>query len=195
MSPVCTSQIFRNSFVVQCAQFIAPKSLTLNLAQLIAGSSVPKDTKALGVFVVTIHHAVGLQAQDRSLNPLALTSASKRENMRSADPYIVLAYAKFGKPLYTTRIVEGDLNPVWEETTVLLLTEDEVKGEEDLAVMLWDSDKRSADDLVGRVTVPVVDIMKEVSGVSLGCDWMCGMDERMLIVRLSPVRCTRERTR
>ncbi len=73
----------------------------------------------------------------------------------------MLAYAKFGKPLYTTRIVEGDLNPVWEETAVLLVTEDEVKGDEDLGVMLWDSDKRSADDLVGRVTVPVVELMKD----------------------------------
>jgi Ca2+-dependent lipid-binding protein len=81
--------------------------------------------------------------------------------MRSADPYIVLAYSKFGKPLYTTRIVESDLNPVWEETAVLLVTEDEVKGDEDLGVMLWDSDKRTADDLVGRVTIPVVDLMKE----------------------------------
>ncbi|KAI0826298.1 hypothetical protein BC629DRAFT_1605012 [Irpex lacteus] len=143
------------------AQYIAPKSLTLNLAQLLAGANAPKDTKAIGVLVITVHHAVGLAPQDRNYNPLALTSSSKRENVRSADPYIVLAYAKFGKPLYTTRIVEGDLNPVWEETAVLLVTEDEVKGDEDLGVMLWDSDKRSADDLVGRVTVPVVELMKD----------------------------------
>lgn len=121
------------------------------------------DTKALGVLVITIHHAVDLQPQDRSYNPLALGSSAKRENMRTSDPYVVLAYAKFGKPLYTTRIVEGDLNPVWEETAVLLVTEDEVKGEEELGVMLWDSDKRSADDLVGRATIPVTELMKEVS--------------------------------
>lgn len=144
-----------------CAQYIAPKSLTINLAQMLAGANAPRDTRALGVLVVTVHHAEGLAPQDRNYNPLALTSSTKREGMRSADPYIVLAYSKFGKPLYTTRIVEGDLNPVWEETAVLLVTEDEVKGDEDLGVMLWDSDKRSADDLVGRVNIPVVDLMKE----------------------------------
>lgn len=133
---------------VQCAQFIAPKSLTLNLAQLLAGDGVKKDTNALGVFVITIHHAVGLAAQDSN---------------GKSDPYIVLAYAKFGKPLYSTRIIQGDLNPVWEETAVLLVTEDEVKGEEDLSAMLWDSDKRTADDLVGRVNIPVTELMKEVS--------------------------------
>ena len=114
---------------------------------MIAGDGVKKDTKALGVFVITIHHAVGLAAQDSN---------------GSSDPYIVLAYAKFGKPLYSTRIIRGDLNPVWEETAVLLLTDDEVKGEENLSAMLWDWDKRSADDLVGRVTIPVVELMKEV---------------------------------
>ena len=114
---------------------------------MLAGDGVKKDTKALGVFVVTIHHAVGLKAQDSN---------------GKSDPYIVLAYAKFGKPLYSTRIIRGDLNPVWEETAVLLLTDDEVKGEENLSAMLWDWDKRSADDLVGRVTIPVVELMKEV---------------------------------
>lgn len=126
---------------------------------MLVGDGVSKDTKALGVFVVTIHHAVGLDAQDSN---------------GKSDPYIVLAYAKFGKPLYSTRIIQGDLNPVWEETAMLLLTEEEVKGEENLSVMLWDSDKRSADDLVGRVTVPVVELMKEVRRVA-GCGLgVCG---------------------
>jgi Ca2+-dependent lipid-binding protein len=140
----CSTNISRIS---QCAQFIAPKSLTINLAQMLAGDGIQKDTKAMGVFVVTIHHALDLQAQDRD---------------GKSDPYVVLAYAKFGKPLYSTRVIQGDLNPVWEETAMLLLTEDEIKGEEDLSVMLWDSDKRTADDLVGRVTIPVVELMKNV---------------------------------
>lgn len=135
----------------QCAQFVAPKSLTLNLAQLLAGDGIKKDTKALGVLIITIHHAHGLSAQDRS---------------GSSDPYIVLAFAKFGKPLYSTRIIQGDLNPVWEETAFLLVSDDEVKGEEDVSAMLWDSDKRTADDLVGRVTIPLAELMREVSSKS-----------------------------
>lgn len=121
--------------------------MTINLAQMLAGSGVAKDTKALGVLVVTIHHAIGLSAQDRN---------------GKSDPYIVLAYAKFGKPLYSTRIITGDLNPVWEETAFLLVTEDEVKGEEELSAMLWDSDKRTADDLVGRVNIPVTELIRQV---------------------------------
>ncbi|GJE96327.1 C2 domain-containing protein [Phanerochaete sordida] len=145
-----------------CAQFIAPKSLTINLAQMLAGDGVKKDTKALGVFVITIHHAVGLDAQDTN---------------GKSDPYIVLAYAKFGKPLYSTRIIQGDLNPVWEETAVLLLTDEEVKGEENLTAMLWDSDKRSADDLVGRVTIPVVELMKEPGKMHARTDKLHGFED------------------
>lgn len=54
-----------------------------------------------------------------------------------------MSQAKFGKPLYSTRIIMGDLNPVFEETCALLLTADEVKAEEALSLMLWDSDSES----------------------------------------------------
>ncbi|KAH8101901.1 hypothetical protein BXZ70DRAFT_932402 [Cristinia sonorae] len=145
-----------------CAQYVAPKSLTLNLAQLLAGSGVKKDTAALGVLVITIHHAEGLSAQDRN---------------GQSDPYIVLAYAKFGKPLYSTRIIEGDRNPVWEETAVLLVTDDEVKGEEDVSAMLWDSDKRTADDLVGRVTIPLKELMKQPGKMFSRVDKLTGFED------------------
>jgi hypothetical protein len=84
------------------------------------------DTRAVGVFIVTIHYGENLSAQDRG---------------GTSDPYIVLAYAKFGKPLYSTRIILEDVNPVFEETCAVLLTQDEVKSEEALSLMLWDSDR------------------------------------------------------
>ena len=111
------------------AELAVPKSMTLNLQELLSGAAVG-DTRAIGVFIITIHHCVGLSAQDSN---------------GKSDPYVVLAYAKFGKPLYSTRIIMGDLNPVYEETAVLLVTMDEVKAKEDLAAMLWDSDKMSAE--------------------------------------------------
>merc|ERR1712093_829861 len=100
------------------------------MAQMLSGGGIKKDTKALGVLAITVHHAVDLSAQD---------SGGK------SDPYIVLAYAKFGKPLYSSRIILGDLNPVWEETAVLLVSADEVKAKESLSIQLWDNDKMSAD--------------------------------------------------
>ncbi|EKM49430.1 uncharacterized protein PHACADRAFT_201690 [Phanerochaete carnosa HHB-10118-sp] len=91
-----------------CVRYIAPKSLTINFAQMLTGDD----------------------------------DSNGKSNL-----YIVLAYAKFGKPLHATHIIQSDLNPV--------------KGEENLSVMLWDSDKHSADNLIGRVTVLVVKLMKD----------------------------------
>ncbi|TFK47021.1 hypothetical protein OE88DRAFT_1666844 [Heliocybe sulcata] len=145
-----------------CAEFVAPKSMTINLAQMLMGDGIKKDTKALGVLVVTIHHAEDISAQDS--NGLS-------------DPYIVLAYAKFGKPLYSTRIILGDLNPVWEETAFLLVTDDEVKGEESVSATLWDSDKRSADDLVGRVNIPLVELMKNPGKMHSRVDKLQGFED------------------
>ncbi|WWC90217.1 uncharacterized protein L201_005150 [Kwoniella dendrophila CBS 6074] len=143
------------------AELAVPKSMTLNIQELLSGAAVG-DTRAIGVFLITIHHCEGLSAQDKN---------------GSSDPYVVLAYAKFGKPLYSTRIIMEDLNPVFEETAVLLLTMDEVKAKEDLAVMLWDSDKMSADDLVGRVQVPVEELMLEPNTMKRREDKLMGFED------------------
>lgn len=58
--------------------------MTLNIAQMLMGDGVKRDTNALGVLMITIHHAEGLSAQDDN---------------GFSDPYVVLAYAKFGKPV------------------------------------------------------------------------------------------------
>ena len=111
------------------AELSVPKSMTLNIQEMLSGAAVG-DTRAIGVFLITIHYCEGLSAQD---------------NNGSSDPYVVLAYAKSGKPLYSTRIILSDLNPVFEETAFLLLTMDEIKAKEHLSAMLWDSDKLSAE--------------------------------------------------
>ncbi|KZV88102.1 hypothetical protein EXIGLDRAFT_839449 [Exidia glandulosa HHB12029] len=138
------SKFVKMAIAAGTAELVAPKSMTLNIQEMLS-AAVVGDTNALGVFVIRIHHAKDLQAKDRN---------------GFSDPYIVLAYAKFGKPLYSTRIILEDLNPVFEETAMMILTRNEVQADEDLSAMLWDSDKRSADDLLGRVQIPVKELMK-----------------------------------
>ena len=62
------------------AELSVPKSMTLNLQEMLSGAAVG-DTRAIGVFIITIHHCEDLSAQD---------------NNGKSDPYVVLAYAKFG---------------------------------------------------------------------------------------------------
>ncbi|GAA5990859.1 hypothetical protein JCM10908_000050 [Rhodotorula pacifica] len=156
------SGFVQSSIAAATSIYCAPKSMTMNIAQLLAGDGIKRDTDALGVFMITIHHAQGLSAQD--------------DNGRS-DPYVVIAYSKFGKPLYSTRIVPEDLNPVWEQTAFILVSADEVRAGEKLSIQLWDWDKLSADDLVGRVQVPIHELMLKPNEMHHRTDKLMGFED------------------
>ncbi|GAM89480.1 hypothetical protein ANO11243_075190 [Dothideomycetidae sp. 11243] len=122
------------------SMYVAPKSMSLDMRALLQGDDITKDVSALGVMWIRIHRAVGLSKQD--------TRGSK---WGGSDPYITLTFSKYGKPMYCTRVITDDLNPLWEETAALLVTPELIKADENLSVELWDSDRHSADDVVGKV--------------------------------------------
>src|SRR6478735_6743872 len=72
-----------------------------------------------------------------------------------SDPYITISWSKFSKPQFCTRVIQDDLNPVFEESAGLLVTADLLKADEQLSVELWDSDRSSADDVVGKVELSI----------------------------------------
>ncbi|GAA6035910.1 hypothetical protein JCM8097_005158 [Rhodosporidiobolus ruineniae] len=152
---------FVKSSIAATSIYCAPKSMTLNIAQMLSGDGVKRETKAMGVFMITLHHCEGLSAQD--------------DNGYS-DAYICLGFAKFGKPLYSTRIIRKDLNPVFEQTAFLLVSDDEVRAGEKLSVQLWDSDEISADDLVGRIEVPIADLMLKPNEMQHRTDKLMGFE-------------------
>ncbi|KAI0703039.1 hypothetical protein BC835DRAFT_1079650 [Cytidiella melzeri] len=129
------------------AEYVAPKSLTLDLQRLISGDDIKKDTDAIGVLVVHIHRAKGVRKADASGS--------------SVDPYLTLTYSRLDKPLYSTRIIKGDVNPVFEETAVILVDVNTIRLRERLSFQLWDSDRMSVDDLLGVTEVDVVDLVRD----------------------------------
>lgn len=124
-----------------------------------------KDTEALGVMWIRIHRAVGLSKQDRS--------GSKHGG---SDPYITLAFSKYGKPMYCTRVITDDLNPIWEETAALLVTPELIKADENLSVELWDSDRHSADDIVGKVELSMQKMIQHPGKMYPQSSKLAGMD-------------------
>ncbi|KAK0525998.1 hypothetical protein OC835_005434, partial [Tilletia horrida] len=156
------SGFVQSSIAAACNMYVAPKSMTLNLGQMLSGGGVKKDTDAVGVLVVRILHAEDLSAQDAG---------------GKSDPYIVLSFARFGRPLYSSRIIFEDLNPVWVEEAYLLVTKDDIRADEQLSVQLWDSDKRTADDIQGRVTEPIKDLMKVPNKMTRRTDNLKGFEE------------------
>ena len=126
------------------SMYVAPKSMTLDMSKMLQGDDIKKETEALGVMFVRIHKATGLSKQD--------TRGSKGGG---SDPYITISWSKFSKPQFCTRVIQDDLNPLFEECAGLLVTSDLIKADEQLSMELWDSDRSSADDVVGKVELSI----------------------------------------
>jgi Ca2+-dependent lipid-binding protein len=126
------------------SMYVAPKSMTLDIGKMLSGDAIKKETQALGVLFVRLHKATGLSKQDR-----------RGSEGGGSDPYICVAFSKFGKPQYCTRVIQDNLNPIFSETCALLVTPDIIKADEQLSLQLWDSDRSSADDLVGKVELSI----------------------------------------
>ncbi|KAI5457322.1 hypothetical protein BGZ63DRAFT_457348 [Mariannaea sp. PMI_226] len=126
------------------SMYVAPKSMTLDLSKMLQGDDIKKETEALGILFIRIHKAVGLSKQDQ-----------RGSKGGGSDPYITISWSKFSKPQFCTRVIQDDLNPVFEESCGLLVTPDLLKADEQLSVELWDSDRSSADDVVGKIELSI----------------------------------------
>ncbi|KAL8765392.1 MAG: hypothetical protein Q9209_007519 [Squamulea sp. 1 TL-2023] len=151
------SSFVQSSIDAALAEYVAPKSLTLDLKDMLVGDDFKKDTRACGVLVVTIVNATGFKEGDRSLGGL---------KKGSSDAYVALAWAKFGKPLWSTRIILDDMRPSWNETAYVLVSPEEIDASERLRVQLWDSDRTSADDDLGRIEVDLKQLMSDSRSLS-----------------------------
>lgn len=132
------------------AEYVAPKSITLNLKDMLVGADFKKDTITIGAVWIVIKRARGFKQGDAGVGPL-------KEG--TSDGYVTVSWSKFGKPVAATRIVYEEQEPDWHEFATILVTPEELNAEERLRLQLWDSDKYSADDDLGRVEVDLKSIM------------------------------------
>ena len=145
------SSFVQSSMDAALAQYVAPKSLTLDLKDMMMGDDFKKDTVAQGVIIVRVKHAYDFKEGDGGLGPL-------KEG--SADPYVSVGWAKFGKPVWSTRVLQKNMKPSWDEMCFVNVTPNELNVDERLRLQLWDSDRLSADDDLGRIELDLKDLMK-----------------------------------
>ncbi|KAL1643447.1 hypothetical protein SLS58_004805 [Diplodia intermedia] len=144
------SNFVQSSIDAAMAEYVAPKSLTLDLKDMLMGDDFKKDTAARGVIMVRIVRAFGFKEGD----------AGFLWKKGSTDGYVSVGWAKFSKPLWSTRIIQSEMEPVWDETAFVLVTADELNVEERLRVQLWDSDRTTADDDLGRIELDIKQLMR-----------------------------------
>ena len=144
------SSFVQSSVDAALSEYVAPKSLTLDLKDMLVGDDFKKDTTTRGILMVTIKRGIDFKEGDPGFGPL---------KGGSSDGYVAVGWAKFGKPVWSTRVITEDMKPVWEETTFIQVGPQEVNAEERLRVQLWDSDRTSADDDLGRIEVDLKELM------------------------------------
>ncbi|RAL58766.1 hypothetical protein DID88_009180 [Monilinia fructigena] len=132
-------------------EYVAPKSMTLDMAKLLKGDDIQKDVEALGVLWIRIHKATGLSKQDR-----------RGSEGGGSDPL--------------HHFIQDDLNPIWEETCALLVTPDLIKADEQLSMELWDSDRSTSDDVVGKVELSMQKMIQHPGKMYPQVSKLRGMD-------------------
>ena len=88
------TQFVNYAIAAACSMYVAPKSMSIDLASMLQGDDIEKDVQALGVMWVRLHRAVGLSKQDR-----------RGSKGGGSDPYITLSFSKYQKPMYCTRSI------------------------------------------------------------------------------------------
>ena len=141
------SQIVAFAVKTVCKDIIAPRSYTLDVSKLMVGDDVKKETASIGIIMISLHGATNVPRADH------------RPGRSKVDPYLTVQYSRFGKTMYSTRVISQDYNPVWEESCFIPILPGVVKAGEKLRINLWDSDRFTADDLLGRVEVDVTSMV------------------------------------
>ncbi|SNX87617.1 uncharacterized protein MEPE_06327 [Melanopsichium pennsylvanicum] len=118
--------------------FIAPLSYTIDVAALLGAGDGPQDVYSIGVICFVLHQADDLAAADSN---------------GQSDPFVQASFARAGKPLFTSRIARKRRDAVWQETGFLLVSPDEVRDYDRLRFTVFDADRFSADDPLGKVEI------------------------------------------
>lgn len=137
------SSFVQSAIDAALAEYVAPKSLTLNLKDMLVGEDFKKNTVSHGVVYILIKRARGFKQGDGGIG----------SSGDSSDAYVTVGWGKFGRTVASTRIIENTQEPDWHEYANILVSAEELNAEEKLRLQLWDSDKHTADDDLGRVEV------------------------------------------
>lgn len=154
------SSFVQSSIDAALAEYVAPKSLTLDLKDMLVGDDFKKDTISRGVVMIFIKSARDFKEGDGGIGPLRGLS----------DAYVTVSWGKFGKPVGSTRIIVDSQEPNWHEWAHILVTPEELNADEKLRLQLWDSDKYTADDDLGRVEVDLHELMRSSKTKNRMCD-------------------------
>ena len=95
--------------------------------------------KDVGILKVTLHNANGLIACD---------------SFGKSDPY---CYVELGKQCFRSLTIYKSVNPEWERVFYFDITD----LYQNLAITLYDEDENDADDFMGRLCIPILEMQQD----------------------------------
>ena len=110
------SSFVQSSIDAALAEYVAPKSLTLDLQDMLIGDDFKKDTTTRGILMIKIKRGRDFKAGDPGLGII---------KKASSDAYVAVGWAKFGKPVWSTRVIQSDMEPVSNKCYALKPTIDD----------------------------------------------------------------------
>jgi len=153
------SGLIQSSVDSALEMYTLPKSLPLNLGEMMVGDGIKRDCDACGILLVTIHSAHELERADIK---------------GKGDPYARVNWSRTNSAnTRVTRVVMNDLNPIWEQTFALIVSPQVLaalsstglgakSGQgESVCVELFDSDAGSEDDFLGKARWPLREAMSD----------------------------------
>merc|ERR1711962_1834183 len=78
----------------------------------------------------------------------------EKQKFGKPDPYVIISY---GEQIEKPKIVQGNLNPEWNLEKIFTVTKDSPK---EILLEVYDKDKVTKDDFMGRVYLSISDIPK-----------------------------------
>lgn len=75
------------------------------------------------------------------------------------DPFVVIS---FGKKSFRTRSIRHTLQPVWNERVFLHIKELEIEGNYNISFSVYDYDRFSKNDYIGKTDLKLLDVIKEL---------------------------------
>jgi len=148
------------------AEYVAPKSMSLDLKEMMMGEGFKWDTSAVGVIVVRIIGATDLKQGDSKLKQNATKVVKSMipgagGDVGGGDNYVTLSWVKMNKPLWSSRIIQATRDPNWDETAYILVTPMEMNAEEKLKLTVWESDRMTADDFTGALEIDLQEFLRK----------------------------------
>ena len=101
---------------------------------------------------VTIKRGVDLLAMDKGLKP-------------TSDPYVAVSLGdpdqQNHKRLAVTNVITSNINPEWDETFTLFVSQEDYDKSPHLVMRIYDRDRFTADDEMGQAALPLSQVPEE----------------------------------